>query len=140
MRIAVHAFDGITMFHLSVPLLVFGEVTRQGLADGWEVQVWTEDGRGVRTAEGLRVDDVAGPDIVEEADLVVFPSWPPTSDRPLRSCPGWWTRAHQRGARVAGLCLGAFPVVDSGVVGGAYGRHPLGGRYLPGRPRSVDHR
>ena len=26
-------------------------------------------------------------------------------------------RAHQRGARVAGLCLGAFPVVDSGVVG-----------------------
>jgi transcriptional regulator GlxA family with amidase domain len=117
MRIAVHAFDGITMFHLSVPLLVFGEVTRQGLADGWDVRVWTEDGRGVRTVEGLRVDEVDGPDVVEEADLVVFPSWHtdfrPTSEDLARLV----ARAHQRGGRVAGLCLGAFPVVDSGVVG-----------------------
>ena len=62
MRIAVHAFDGITMFHLAAPLLVFGEVGRLGLADGLgRPRVWTEDGRGIRTAEGLRIDDVARP-------------------------------------------------------------------------------
>jgi transcriptional regulator GlxA family with amidase domain len=117
MRIAVHAFDGITMFHLSVPLLVFGEVTRQGLAEGWKVQVWTEDGHGVRTAEGLRVDEVDGPDVLEDADLLVFPSWH-TDFRPTtQELSRMVARAHQRGARVAGLCLGAFPVVDSGVVG-----------------------
>lgn len=117
MRIAVHAFDGITMFHLSVPLLVFGEVARQALADGWDVRVWTEDGQGVRTVEGLLVDDVDGPEVIDDADLLVFPSWH-TDFRPAsEELAGLVASAHQRGARVAGLCLGAFPVVDSGVAG-----------------------
>ncbi|MCR1781900.1 helix-turn-helix domain-containing protein [Nocardioides carbamazepini] len=118
MRIVVHAFDGITMFHLAAPLLVFGEVGRLRLAEGWDPVVWTEDGRGIRTAEGLRVDDVAGPDVVDDADLVVLPSWPhdlPPTDPALADR----IRAAQaRGSRIAGLCLGAFPVVDSGVLDG----------------------
>jgi transcriptional regulator GlxA family with amidase domain len=117
-RIAVHAFNGITMFHLAAPLLVFGEVGRQGLATGWDPTVWTDDGRGIRTAEGLRVEDVAGPEVVADADLVVLPSWPaylPPADAALISR----IRATQaRGSHVAGLCLGAFPVVDSGVLDG----------------------
>jgi transcriptional regulator GlxA family with amidase domain len=118
MRIAVHAFEGITMFHLAVPLMVFGEVGRRGLAEGWEPTVWTDDGRGIRTAEGLMVDDVADPAAVEDADLVILPSWPsdlPVADEALVSR----LRAVQaRGGRIAGLCLGAFPVVDSGVLDG----------------------
>jgi transcriptional regulator GlxA family with amidase domain len=117
MRIAVHAFEGITMFHLSVPLLVFGEVARQGLAEGWETRVWTEDGRGVRTVEGLRVDDVEGPELVDQADLLVFPSWHTDLSPVSAELSRLVAQAHQRGARVAGLCLGAFPVVDSGIVG-----------------------
>ena len=118
MRIVVHAFDGITMFHLAAPLLVFGEVARLGLAEGWDPVVWTEDGRGIRTAEGLAVDDVAGPEVVADADLVVLPSWP-TDLPPVGAALGETIRAaHTRGSRIAGLCLGAFPVVDSGVVDG----------------------
>lgn len=118
MRIAVHAFDGITMFHLAAPLLVFGEVGRQGIATGWDPTVWTDDGHGIRTAEGLRVEDVAGPEVVADADLLVLPSWPahlPPADARLISR----IRAAQaRGSGVAGLCLGAFPVVDSGLLDG----------------------
>jgi transcriptional regulator GlxA family with amidase domain len=120
MRIAVYAFDGITMFHLAVPLLVFGEVGRQGIAHGWDPTVWTDDGRGIRTAEGLRIEDVAGPATVQDADLVVLPSWPtdlppadPNLQRDLRA-------ARTRGSKIAGLCLGAFPVVDSGVLDGRH--------------------
>ncbi len=116
MRIAVHAFDGITLFHLSAPLLVFGEVGRQGLATGWDPVVWTADGQGIRTAEGLRVDDVAGPEAADDADLLILPSWPadlPASDEAITDR----IRAtHVRGGQVAGLCLGAFPVVDSGLL------------------------
>lgn len=118
MRIVVHAFDGITLFHLAVPLMVFGEVGRQGLAEGWDPVVWTVDGRGVRTAEGPRVEYVAGPAAVAEADLVVLPSWPtelPAADEALTSS---LRAAQARGSRIAGLCLGAFPVVDSGVLDG----------------------
>jgi transcriptional regulator GlxA family with amidase domain len=118
MRIAVNAFDGITMFHLAAPLMVFGEVGRQGLAQGWDPVVWTGDGRGVRTAEGQRIEDVAGPEAVTGADIVVLPSWPtdlPPADPVLADAI---RSAHARGSRVAGLCLGAFPVVDSGVLDG----------------------
>lgn len=118
LRIAVHAFDGITMFHLAAPLLVFGEVGRLGLATGWEPTVWTDDGRGIRTAEGPRVDDVAGPDVLEDAELVVLPSWP--TDLPITddALADGIRAAHSRGSRIAGLCLGAFPVVDSGLLDG----------------------
>ncbi len=118
MRIAVHAFDGITMFHLAAPLLVFGEVGRQGLATGWDPTVWTDDGRGIRTAEGLRVEGVSGPEAAADADLLVLPSWPtdlPPADAGLLVTIRA-TRA--RGSQVAGLCLGAFPVVDSGLLDG----------------------
>jgi transcriptional regulator GlxA family with amidase domain len=58
------------------------------------------------------------PDAIEDADLVVLPSWPtdlPATDEALASK----IRAAQaRGGRVAGLCLGAFPVVDSGLLDG----------------------
>src|SRR5699024_1414247 len=139
MKIAIRVFDGITMFHLAAPLLVFGEVTRLGLAEGWEVTTWSGNGRSVRTAEGLVLDDLRGPEAAAEADLLVFPSWPTDlpapeagADAALLVCPSWPTdlpepeaelleriaTAHDRGATVAGLCLGAFPVVASGVLDG----------------------
>jgi len=117
-EIAVHAFDGMTMFHLATPLLVFGEVSRLGLAPGWRTRVWTQDGRGIRTAEGLRVEDVAGPEVVAGADILVLPSWPtdlrPAGDDLVRLID----RAHERGSTVIGLCLGAFPVADSELLDG----------------------
>ena len=118
MRIAVYAFDGITMFHLAAPLLVFGEVGRQGLATGWDPIVWTMDGRGIRTVEGLRVEDVTGPDAVDDADLVVLPSWPAELPATEEALADRIRAAQARGSRIAGLCLGAFPVVDSGLLDG----------------------
>jgi transcriptional regulator GlxA family with amidase domain len=112
MQIGVHAFSGMTMFHLAAPLLVFGEIGRLGLATEWHTTVWTEDGRAIRTAEGLLVDDVRQPESVADADLLVFPSWPadlPTASPTITSLI---SAAHARGASIAGLCLGAFPVVD----------------------------
>ena len=118
MQIGVYAFPGMTMFHLAAPLLVFGEVGRLGLATGWHTTVWTEDGRAIRTAEGLVVDHVQGPASVASADLLVFPSWPsdlPPAGAALASLVG---AAHDRGASIVGLCLGAFPVVDCVPLGG----------------------
>jgi len=118
MRVAVLAFDGITLFHLAAPLLVFGEVERQGLATGWETTVFSEDGGGVRTAEKVLIADIAGPESVQDVDILVLPSWHadlrPTSDE----LADLVMRAHRSGACVVGLCLGAFPVVDTGLLDG----------------------
>ncbi|GER22989.1 transcriptional regulator [Zafaria cholistanensis] len=118
MLIAVHAFDGITAFHLSTPLLVFGEAARHHAATGWSTRVWSQDGRPVRTAEGLLIADLAGPEAAEEADLLTFPSWPAGYPEPEEKLVNLIRAGHRRGAVIAGLCLGAFPVAGSGVLDG----------------------
>ncbi|MEH0554009.1 GlxA family transcriptional regulator [Streptomyces sp. B21-101] len=139
MRVAVHAFDGITMFHLAAPSLVFGEVARQQLADGWTIDFWSENGPRVRTAEGLSIENVSTPSIVKTADLLVLPSWHadlrPASDRLV----GLLRRAHAVGTRMAGLCLGAFPLADSGLLDGRSAvTHWAAAAALASRRASVD--
>ncbi|WP_459642463.1 GlxA family transcriptional regulator [Kineococcus sp. NUM-3379] len=118
MRIAVYAFDDITMFHLAAPLMVFGELGRLGLAEDWTCRLWSDHPGTVRTVEGYPLGEVEGPEVLQWADMVVIPSWPqpvrPSSDvfrNDLR-------QAHERGAVIAGLCLGAFAVADSGLLDG----------------------
>lgn len=118
MRIAIHAFDGITLFHLATPLLVFGEVSRSGKAEGWDARVFTRSGHPLRSAEGYAIGDVCGPGIVGDADIVVFPSWPPDLPEPPEELLKLVREAHARGAMIAGLCLGAYPVARSGVLDG----------------------
>lgn len=117
-KIAIHAFDGMTLFHLATPLLVFGEVSRLGLADHWEAGVFTGTGQPVRSAEGYLVDGVAGPGYAQDADLVVFPSWLSDLPEPADDLLRLIRASHERGAGIAGLCLGAFPVARSGVLNG----------------------
>jgi transcriptional regulator GlxA family with amidase domain len=117
LRIAVYAFDGVPMFHLAVPQLVFDEVTRQGLGT-WETVLFSERAGSVRTAEGYRMSGVRGPGAASDADIVVVPSWHEDA-RPVGSTlRRALHRAHARGATVAGLCLGAVAVVDAGLLSG----------------------
>lgn len=118
MKIAVHAFDDMTMFHLAAPLLVFETAAQLGLAPGWTTTVWSSGSSSIRTVEHIVVGDLAGPEAAEAADLLVFPSWPAELAAPSDEMVALIRRAHGRGAQLAGLCLGAFPVVGSGVLDG----------------------
>lgn len=118
MKIAVHAFDGMTMFHLAAPLLVFETAAQLGLAPDWKTTVWTTGTRSIRTVEGVVISDLAGPETTVDADLLVFPSWPIELPPPDEDLVAIVQGAHHRGARIAGLCLGAFPVAGSGVLDG----------------------
>lgn len=118
MRIAIYAFEGVTMFHLAVPQLVFGEVTRLGLAEDWTTVLWSTETDTITTAEGYSLGRIAGPEAASEADMVVVPSWPyppVTAAGPLRTV---LQRAHARGAGVVGLCMGAFAVAEAGLMDG----------------------
>jgi transcriptional regulator GlxA family with amidase domain len=116
MRIAVYAFDGATMFHLAVPQMVFDEVARQGLA-AWKTVLFSDQEGGITTAEGYRLGEVKGPVAAEEADVVV-PSWFDDGRVPSDSLRQVLHGAHGRGAPILGLCLGAIPVADAGLLAG----------------------
>ncbi len=118
MRVAVHAFDGITAFHLAIPLLTFGEVGRQGLAEDWSTVVWSSDGGPVRSSDGIEMGGIAGPEAAAEASILVFPSWSTELSEPSPETVELIRTAHARGAEIIGLCLGVFPVAASGILDG----------------------
>jgi transcriptional regulator GlxA family with amidase domain len=118
MRIAVHAFEGISTFQLSIPLLTFGEVSRQELAEGWSTVVWGDAGGTLSSSDGITLGGVAGPEAVESADVLLFPSWPIELPEPSPEMVELIRRSHARGVVIMGLCLGAFPVAASGVLDG----------------------
>ncbi|MCG7632903.1 helix-turn-helix domain-containing protein [Gordonia McavH-238-E] len=118
MRIAVYAFDGVPLFHLAAPQLVFAEVARIHPDAPWQTVVWTFDGGEVTVAEGYRLGGLSGVEAVEAADMVIVPSWPesfPPLDDALRTV---LLDSHSRGATVVGLCLGSIAVADSGLLAG----------------------
>ena len=143
MHIAVYAFDGITMFHLSIPQMVFGTVSRLGLAD-WKVSLFTtaselavlpeetvapEEGASlpptapsrtaaIRTSEGYILDGLGGPELASEADVVVVPAWFVDGRPAGEELCSLLKTAHARGACVVGLCLGAIPLAEAGLIGG----------------------
>lgn len=117
MRIGIFAFDGITMFHLSVPQMVFDEVSRLGIAE-WETFLFAEESDTVRTAEGYEISGLHGLADARDADILVVPSWF-TDGRPAVGVVRETLRsAHEAGAVVVGLCLGAIPVCDAGLLAG----------------------
>lgn len=113
----MYAFDGVTMFHLAVPQLVFAEVARQGLGQ-WETVLFADRAGAVRTAEGYPIGGVRGPRAADDADLVVVPSWFEDARSAGPVLRRTLTGARDRGAMVAGLCLGAFALADAGLLRG----------------------
>ncbi len=118
LAIAVVAFDGISPFHLSVPSLVFGENRLDlGIPD-FKVSVCAAEEGPLRTSAGFEIFTSNRLDALRGADIVIMPSWhgdgtpaPPALLEVLRS-------AHRGGARIVGLCLGAFVLAEAGLLDG----------------------
>ncbi|MEV6769026.1 helix-turn-helix domain-containing protein [Nocardia sp. NPDC051030] len=114
--IAVVGFDQINPFHLSVPCLVFGEEQPSAELPPCEIRVCTPGARPITTTAGFVVDTGHGLDELAGASMVIVPSWPdperPAPPEIVRAIQG----AHENGARIVGLCLGAFVVADTGLL------------------------
>lgn len=105
-NVAVIAFDGITPFHLSVPCLVF-DATRDGEEGGFNVRVCAADGTPLRTSAGFAIATDFDLRALDEADIVIMPSWhndcraaprrcwTPCAP-PMRAARGWWDCAWAR--------------------------------------------
>ncbi|GGK61584.1 GlxA family transcriptional regulator [Nocardia camponoti] len=117
-KVAVIAFDGISPFHLSVPSLVLGRVGTG--VDGqppYEVTVCTEGPGTLSTAAGFDITVNHGLDLITTADLVIFPAWE-RGRVPSQALTDAVKAAHARGARVVGLCFGAWAIAAIGLTDG----------------------
>lgn len=116
--IAVVAFDGISPFHLTVPCVVFAEDRRSIGMPRFDVRVCGVERRRLATSAGFAIEAPHGLDRLVDADTVIVPSWRDPNERPPTKLLAALRSAHERGARVIGLCLGAFVLAEAGLLDG----------------------
>lgn len=116
-RVAVLAFPGISPFHLAAPYAVLQGTARRPLPLPYRLVTCAEDPGPVPTSAGWPVLVEHGLEALAGADTVVLPSWDTTAD-PSPALLAAVVAAHRRGARVVGLCLGAFVVARAGIADG----------------------
>lgn len=116
--VAAIAFDGISPFHLSVPCLVFGaDRTELGLPR-FDFRVCAIEDGPIRTDAGLTIGVPHGLSALNDADIVIVPSWKDLGSSPPAALIDALLGAHERGALIVGLCLGTFAVAATGLLSG----------------------
>jgi transcriptional regulator GlxA family with amidase domain len=116
--VAVVAFDGISPFHLSVPCMVFGPDMAGAGVPRFELRVCAVERTPLRTTAGFGIAAPRGLSALAGAGIVIVPSWRDPLERPPEALLRALRAAHRRGARIVGLCLGAFVLAEAGLLDG----------------------
>ncbi|TIO07023.1 helix-turn-helix domain-containing protein [Mesorhizobium sp.] len=116
--VAAIAFDGISPFHLSVPCLVFGEDRAALGLPRFDFRVCGIENGPIRTDAGLTISVPHDLSILDDADIVIVPSWKELENPPPAALTETLHRAHRRGALIVGLCLGTFAIAATGLLSG----------------------
>ncbi len=114
LHVVVIATPGFSPFHFSVPSMVFDKaMPERGL---FEVTVCAEQPGTVVSDIGISINVEHGPEQLETADIIIVPFWEHPETRPAPALLDALGRAWQRGAEVAGLCLGAYVLAYAGLL------------------------
>lgn len=117
-RVSVIAVEGVSLFHLSVPSMVFGAFVAPPNYPAYEVRYCALSPGLIRTDTGLEILVDDGIDTIGQSDVVIVPAWSDIE----RPAPDILTealrKAHGDGKMIVGLCFGAFVLGDAGLLNG----------------------
>jgi AraC family transcriptional regulator, transcriptional activator FtrA len=116
-RVAVLATPPQSLFELACAIEAFG-LDRPGLPNPYDFRVCTERPGALRCLGGPRLNVVQGLRALASADTIVIAGWPELEASPSGLLAEALLRAHRRGARLVGLCFGAFLLAHLGLLDG----------------------
>jgi AraC family transcriptional activator FtrA len=116
--VAALAYDGLALFEFGCVVEVFGLARPELEVDWYRFAVCAERRGPLRASGGVTVQVPHTLALLARADTIVVPGWtsadvapPPALVRRLRA-------AHERGARIASICSGAFLLAAAGLLSG----------------------
>ncbi|MBD8235927.1 helix-turn-helix domain-containing protein [Pseudomonas fluorescens] len=117
-RVAVLAFNGVSLFHLSVPGVVLGTAQSAPGEPQYEVSYCAEVPGMMNSDQGIGLAVTQGLELMEVSDVIVIPSWGDQSVAASARLVSALQVANAQGKLIVGLCLGAFVLGDAGLLDG----------------------
>ncbi|MBD0747452.1 helix-turn-helix domain-containing protein [Streptomyces sp. CBMA152] len=116
--VAVLLFSGGPIFESSIPLSVFGIDRQDAGVPRYRLLVCAGEEGPLRTTGGLELTAPYGLEAINRAGTVVVPAWRSITSPPPAAALDALRRAHEEGARIVGLCTGAFVLAAAGLLDG----------------------
>ncbi|MET8246241.1 helix-turn-helix domain-containing protein [Streptomyces sp. NPDC005202] len=116
--VAVLLFSGGPIFESSIPLSVFGIDRQDAGVPRYRLLVCAGEDGPLRTTGGLELTAPHGLEAIARAGTVVVPAWRSITSPPPEEALDALRRAHEEGARIVGLCTGAFVLAAAGLLDG----------------------
>lgn len=117
-RVAVLAFNGVSLFHLSVPGVVLGAAQSALGEPGYEVNFCAEIPGMLSCDQGIGLSVTHGLELMETSDVIIIPAWSDPSVAASAQLVQALQLAHAKDKLIVGLCLGAFVLGDAGLLDG----------------------
>ena len=108
--------EGCLTFDLAVPCEVFGWDRSYLGVDWYDFKVVAADPPPIRTSTGFTIDTPHRLDALDAADTIVVPGWSDPDVLPSAELVARLRSAHERGARLVSICIGAFVLAEAGLL------------------------
>lgn len=115
-KVVIVAFNKISPFHLSVPGVVFTGAQMAGEAPRFTLNVCSGEPGPLRSSDGFWIVVEESLDGLQQADIVIVPSWRDPEETPPEPLQEALRAAHLRGTTIVGLCLGTYVLAAAGLL------------------------
>ncbi|KQB51835.1 AraC family transcriptional regulator [Pseudomonas endophytica] len=117
-HVAVLAFEGVSLFHLSVPGIVLGAAQSAPGEPQYVVSYCAEKPGMVSSDQGIGLAINHGLELIDACDVIIIPAWDDQLGVACAALVSALQAAHAQGKLIVGLCLGAFVLGDAGLLDG----------------------